>query len=242
MDVGLSDKEAKVYLAVLELGPSTVQAISHKSAVKRATCYVAIDGLVDRGLMSSFKKGKKSYFSAANPEQLEVIVSDQKNEVENREKVVKNIVGDLKALALFSSNTPSVNYYEGWEGIKSLREDILRTNNSVVRELVSIDEAKKVLANTQGKKDVVKHKFGKKVSFKTIYTSKEGMVLPKKSGNNEARYVPKDKFPVGCEVVIYGTNVVFLMYSGKPTGIHINDKNVALTVSSMFDSLWHSAK
>ena len=43
--LGLSDKEAKVYLAALEMGPSPVQDISHKAHVNRATTYVMIESL-----------------------------------------------------------------------------------------------------------------------------------------------------------------------------------------------------
>ena len=57
--LGLSDKEARVYLAALEMGPSPVQDISHKAHVNRATTYVMIESLAARGLMSTFQKGKK---------------------------------------------------------------------------------------------------------------------------------------------------------------------------------------
>ncbi|OHE33815.1 MAG: hypothetical protein A3J94_16070 [Syntrophus sp. RIFOXYC2_FULL_54_9] len=55
--LGLSDKESKVYLAALELGPTPVQDISHKAHVNRATTYVMIESLSARGLMSTFQKG-----------------------------------------------------------------------------------------------------------------------------------------------------------------------------------------
>ena len=50
--LGLSEKEAAVYLASLELGPAPVQDISHKAKVNRATTYVMIESLMGRGLIS----------------------------------------------------------------------------------------------------------------------------------------------------------------------------------------------
>jgi sugar-specific transcriptional regulator TrmB len=64
---GLSDKEAAVYLASLNLGPASVQDLSHKSKVNRATTYVVIESLTTQGLMSTFVKDKKRYFALAAP-------------------------------------------------------------------------------------------------------------------------------------------------------------------------------
>ncbi|MEY4744239.1 MAG: hypothetical protein RL272_184, partial [Candidatus Parcubacteria bacterium] len=60
--IGLSENEAKVYLAGLELGPSTAQMMAAKATVSRPTTYIMIESLIKRGLMSSFQKGKKRYF------------------------------------------------------------------------------------------------------------------------------------------------------------------------------------
>ena len=58
VEIGLNEKEAKVYLASLELGQSAVQGISSRSGVNRATTYFIIEGLTAKGLISSFHQGK----------------------------------------------------------------------------------------------------------------------------------------------------------------------------------------
>ena len=68
--LGLNEKEAKVYLAALELGKSSVQNIAKKADVNRATTYVVIEALIKRGLMSSANENKKQYFIAEAPEKL----------------------------------------------------------------------------------------------------------------------------------------------------------------------------
>jgi len=76
--IGLSEKEAKVYLASLELGPSTAQTIAAKATVNRPTTYVMIESLIKRGLMSSFQKGKKRFFVAGKPTQLLYLLDAKK--------------------------------------------------------------------------------------------------------------------------------------------------------------------
>lgn len=66
-NLGLSEKEAKVYTTSLELGPDTVQNIAKESGINRATTYVQIGTLKEKGLISEFEKGKKTYFVAESP-------------------------------------------------------------------------------------------------------------------------------------------------------------------------------
>ena len=73
--VGLSDKEAAVYLAAMELGPAVVQDIAKKAEVNRATTYVMIESLASRGMMSTFVKGKKRYFAAEPPERFTITLA-----------------------------------------------------------------------------------------------------------------------------------------------------------------------
>ena len=57
--LGLKDKAAAVYLASLEIGPSPVQPIAKKAKVVRATTYVVLEELMQMGLVTKYKEGKK---------------------------------------------------------------------------------------------------------------------------------------------------------------------------------------
>ena len=50
--LGLTEKEAKLYINALELGSFSVMGIAHKSGIKRPTCYLILDELVKKGLVS----------------------------------------------------------------------------------------------------------------------------------------------------------------------------------------------
>ena len=81
MDIGLSEKEAAVYLALLELGSDTVQHIAKKSAVNRATTYVILDSLKKKGVVSTVEKGTKTHFQAESPESLRKLIRLQEAEI-----------------------------------------------------------------------------------------------------------------------------------------------------------------
>lgn len=95
--IGLSENEAEVYIALLELGSATAQEIAAKSGIKRTTIYVQIEALMKMGLVTSFEKemskGKapKTYFRAEDPEHLKNIVENEKRQAVYRCKILGNL-------------------------------------------------------------------------------------------------------------------------------------------------------
>jgi len=83
--IGLSEKEARVYLAVLEMGQASVQDIGKKADVNRATTYVILDSLMKKGMIATFGEGKKSVFIAEAPHGLNNIIREQEEEIEKRD-------------------------------------------------------------------------------------------------------------------------------------------------------------
>lgn len=70
-NLGLNEKQAKVYLALLELGKATVVEIAKKSGLKRPTTYVVLDDLKTKGLVSAVPEKKRTLFTAEAPAVLE---------------------------------------------------------------------------------------------------------------------------------------------------------------------------
>src|SRR6266699_2317106 len=83
-ELGLSNKEARVYLASLALGPSPVQKIADDSGIKRVTTYVILESLVGLGLVSQTSKGKKTYFIAEDPINLERLLDKREQEIQDQ--------------------------------------------------------------------------------------------------------------------------------------------------------------
>ncbi len=61
-ELGLSDKEAAIYLALLQYESATVIQLSAKTKIKRPTVYVVLETLSKKGLVAEAKVGKKTEF------------------------------------------------------------------------------------------------------------------------------------------------------------------------------------
>jgi len=236
--LGLSDKEAKVYLSSLELGPSPVQVIAQKAGVNRATTYVMIESLIGRGLMSSFEKGKKRFFTAESPDQLMTLLKKEEAEVGTKIKQL----GDMKMIFSNADEKPKVRFFEGIDGLEAIREDALNSKCESLEEIVSLDEYYKIFP--PGDNDF-RHTFLKRIGsipIKVLYTSKSGPILKQKEGVIERRYISQDKFSFSTEIVIYGNKISISVCRGKIIGVIIENKNISDSLRAIFNLVWKVAE
>jgi len=230
-------------MASLELGPSTIQEISKKAQIKRSSTYDLISSLMEKGLMSEFTKGKRRFFIAEKPERLLSLIRIQKKELEEKERGLQRIMPELNNLIELSKGKPKVRFYEGKEGLRSMQEDIFKTKHlSCIEEFIPLDDAYQLFPPHQRDHRHSMLKLLNSTFRKVIYTSKKGIVLPKKEKIVERRFIPPGKLPFSTEINIYGDKVNAVSFGSRPLGMIIEDKGVATSLRSMFYLAWKGAK
>ncbi len=240
--LGLSDKEAMVYLASLELGPSPVQVVARKAEVNRATTYVMIESLLQRGLMSTFEKGKKKMFTAEKPERLHRIVHHERSTVDEKEQVIKRILPDLDAISDAAGERPKVSFYEGEEGLEAMRETIFYSKIEEIDDVISYDDLSHLLPQDHWKEHNKKLE-KRKIKGRVLYT-KESEPLPsnqKSGGFWQYKRLPHKLFPMHGELTVYGNHVAMLALKGKLIGVIIESKEMAVMVRTLFELAWKQA-
>ncbi len=238
--MGLSDNEAKVYLAMLELGPATVLEISAKAGVNRPTTYVQIESLKKIGLVSTQTKGKKQLFIAESPEQLDFMIDRQKSELDQKKEELQKLLPELTNLFNLSDSKPQVRFFEGREGLLKMHSELLRTD---VKEVVSFTSADGLLKTFPDYPKILSsRRVQKGIKSRLIYTNKGEPVLKKHDDNmlRETKYVSPDKFPFKSDVAIYGDNISISAFEGKVVGVIITHKELADSFRALFNLLWES--
>jgi len=89
LQVGLSEREAKIYIAILELGEATIADIVKKAQIKRSTVYDMIELLKQKGLISRFYRQKRQIFCAEDPKK---IIEDLEKKKKGMEEVMPELV------------------------------------------------------------------------------------------------------------------------------------------------------
>lgn len=238
-NLGLSQKEALVYLASLELGPSTIQEISKKTGIIRTTIYNLTRSLKEKGLMVELQKGKRRLFGSQRPDRFLSHLQIQKKELEEKEKALQSILPELKGLVDLSRGRPKIRFFEGKEGIRLMRRDIQSSRNlASIEEFIPIDEAYQLFP--PHRRDH-RHRMLKTLNHtyrKAIYTSKKGIVLPAKERLVERRSIPAGKFPLSSEINVYGNKLGVVIFGNRPMGMIIEGEEIADTVRSIFYLAW----
>ena len=239
--IGLSDNEAKVYLAMLELGPCSVLEIAAKAGINRPTAYVQIESLKKMGLVSTQTKGKKHLFIAEDPSQLEIIVGQQEKEVEHRKEELTKILPELKTLFDLKDEKPQVRFLEGVGGLLKIQDEFLKTKDRNILGISSVDNVLKVFPK---RSDYVLKRTQRNIKAKLIYTSKDGPIFPKKDEKLllETRYIPESKFPFSSDITIYDDSIVIAALKGKISCTIIEHKEIANSFRGLFNLLWSTAE
>ncbi|MGV8172358.1 MAG: TrmB family transcriptional regulator, partial [Candidatus Woesearchaeota archaeon] len=120
MDIGLSKNEAKIYIALNELGNSTIGDIAKKSKIHRSNVYDAIEGLVQKGLASSVIIDKVKHYQSTDSTNLFNMI------LEKQEKV-KEILPRIALMQGLSKNRSEVFIQEGLPALRRSMDGILDT-------------------------------------------------------------------------------------------------------------------
>ena len=237
-NAGLSEKEARVYLTVLEFGLMTVQQLANRTQIRRTTVYIQLASLAKKGFMSKVEKDGKIYFAAETPESLLGLFQKQIEAAKKTRVQFKKILPKLKILAETAENKPRIRFFEDKEGITNIHKDILKSRGSM-EEFISIDPDKLLFPFQAGDHRTRIAKKYKKI--RVIYTSPQGPVFPKKEGPREARSIPFERFSFDGEIVIYGGKVVLLTAGAKKIGVIIEHRSIADLMRNLFELAWQEA-
>jgi len=246
--LGLSPKESRVYLATLELGQDTVQNIAKKAKIRRPTTYVILDSLLKMGLVTTVEEGKKTLYAAEAPEQLDILLKKQEDDIETMRGQLKGIIPDLRAIYNLSSEKPRVKFYEGKEGIVAMVEDFLRNADPKTESLgfTPLDELLKVFPDWEEQN--TQRRAGRDIKSRLIYTRAEGPLpgATSQQAKRNARYVPFNKYPITGGLTLYkdtqkNSKIAMLSYRGQLMGVIIENEELYKTMKTIFELAWEGA-
>lgn len=240
--IGLSENEAKVYLAGLELGPSTAQMIAAKATVSRPTTYIMIESLIKRGLMSSFQKGKKRMFIAENPEVLGKFIDEEINRAQKKKSHLSSLVAALSKEIVSSNQAPKVRVFEDLAGLVQLQEHLIEnaSHTKTIRTMSAVDDARNFVA-LRSMAPLWKRISDQNIRVRSIYTT-SGAPQKHDDSNWQNRRLPIDRFPFHGELTIYGNFASSISYNGRISAVLIEDSAIVSLLETMFDLAWEEAK
>lgn len=244
--IGFSEKEARVYLAVLELGSSSVIQIGEKAGVNRGTAYDILESLIKKGLVSYFVKGKKRFFAGEKPSKLINIIESQREnltaqekELENQKEEIKRILPELKSIYNLPENQPKVRFFEGKDGIKNIYDELLDA-----KEIWAYGSVSQIYKTFPWFKEFVRKQVNRGIKVRDLVEKnnetleyKKFYQLPKQ----EMRFLPEN-IKLKTDNIIYGNKVAMVSYAKELHGVVIESKEIIQTQKQVFEVLWELSK
>ncbi len=234
--IGLSDKEASVYLALLELGGANAQTISTQSKVKRGTVYTILDTLMKKGLASTAEKGGKQMFFPEDPSKLEALLEEKRRALARAEEEARDTVQDLRRLHISRGTRPVVRYFEGVEGLENIVKDMQNTLFDEAMTFTNLDALLRIFPDMY-KVGNVTHRIKNNRKAFTLYTSKHGVVggMDDPEKLRHALHVSFHKnLAFEGDISIYGNKVSISSFKTPPISILIEHEDIARLMEALF--------
>jgi len=231
LEMGFTKNEAKVYLALLQLGSTTTGALVRETGLHRVIIYDVLDSLIKKGFVSYVKRENWRYFHAADPDELLHLL-------EERERHVRKILPKLRSLKKPAVERVKVEVYRGKEGLKTVLNDVLGEGRDYF-----------IIGYTGAARNLAKHWFAHWQKRRMKLKLKRTILFPHcMEGEDITKYpltvrkfLPKGHF-TPASTIIYGTDkvIIFLPFTNDFLGIIIKSREVWESYKSEFDVLWQS--
>jgi len=244
-EIGLTESETKVYLALLDLGDSTRGEIVSKSGISGSKVYDILEKLQEKSLVSIYIKDKIKHFKPTNPKQILNYLENKKQQISETEEEVKSILPNLLKLYLSSKEEQEVELVSGLNGLELIFKEQI--------ELMHKSETCYVIGGTKGIDEEILQAFFKKVH---IWREERGIKTKmlfnlKQKESTEKLYSSKEYISTTTKYIqhtspvainIYKDRTIIIIFGKRINAISIKSQNVADSFTEYFNLLWNTSK
>lgn len=235
--LGLTEKESAVYIALLQLGKASVSGIAEKANIKRPTTYFVIADLVKRGLVSA-AGGNIKHYIAEKPEK---ILNAEKRKLVLFEKALPGLNEIIKT----SKQKPSIRFFSGEDGVRAVYEEsLLQPAHS---EILTLGNARAVEENLVGFSDwYIQRRVKAKIKMRALVTDSpyhRKIVARDQYELRETLLIREELFTQDVEINMYNNIVAMVSFVDQEfVGILLQSKIFTDGYKQMFELLWNLAK
>jgi HTH-type transcriptional regulator, sugar sensing transcriptional regulator len=233
-NLGLSEKEAKVYLALLELGQASAYRVAQKAGVKKPTTYVLLDDLMKKELVLKLPGAKKQMFVAKSPEEFFSIAR-------NRVKMATDLLPEIMS-SMRGKNKVQTTYYEGIAGFKQANWYKMQENagKELVGFYASVENLNKEMLDIswQWTEDLKKNDISVR-GFVPVHKTLAGYRETDKEYNRKMRELPWEEYSAETSLDVLGNFVRIIdLTKDSPQAVIIENERTAKMVREIFEMMW----
>lgn len=240
INLGLSEKEARVYLALLPLDKATAYTVAIRSGLKNPTAYVILDNLVSKGFALKIPSEDKHYFIAKSPKECIAIAREKLSTAEE-------MLPELLAMQKRSDEKANVSYFEGFDGIKKMYSrliDNMKKRPTNERSFVAFYAHQKHTPDFLRKYWVELNEEYRRIGLKrnavtTLHPSIKNYLQEetKKKYGMDLRPLPEKDYSSNISIEVYD-NYTQIISHRNLQGILIENSDIADVMKQIFNLVW----
>lgn len=231
-EFGLSQNEIAVYVVLLQIGSETASNIAKQAKLNRSTTYVQLESLINYGLVSSYKKIKKTYFSAESPQNVTRLIETKIKDLQAKKDNIEDLIPDLLELYSSLGEKPNVRTFEGREGFRTMRSELIDASPEEFYVLVNIDQFYRVLSREE-LESFSQRRSAAGIKSYNLY-NKKGRPVTQITKPQRMVKVDEKKYPFNADIYVYDDTISMASTSGKIMGVTIKNKQIAESLRSLF--------
>ena len=235
--LGLDQKEIKLYLALLKLGTASIRDIAAQADINRGTTYETLKVLANKGIVSYFPKGKRRVFCAEPPEKLLDLAEERKQSLEQGiEEMKQSLIPQLNHLKS-DFNSGNVRFYEGDSGIEFVLKDILNTVARQDEKFYSVFSSKPIRQHLYRPfPNYTQQRIRKNINVRVIAIGDGG----EDAELSERKWINAKGKIDASYIAIYPPKVAMISLASTdyPVAVVIDSREIASTQQIIFDTLW----
>ncbi len=242
--LGLTEGEIKVYIALTKLGETTSGPVVDESTVSVSKVYKILERLAKKGLVSHIVKNKTKYFQAADPERLLVYNQQLQEKLQMQQETLKKIIPALQLEKKTAITSETAQVFDGLRGIQTARERTL--------EIMKKDDEMWIIGIAKTPYDRLtpyfaeyhQRRYQKGIKCYYLYNEYAREPFGKQSASyplSEVRYMDEGLI-THAWMEIYADTITIGINKGKSFSIVIQNQDVADSFKIYAKLLWSMAK
>jgi sugar-specific transcriptional regulator TrmB len=237
IQVGLSEREATIYEALLDMESVSIRKVADKTGINRGTTYEAIKSLQSIGLVHVRRSGEREYFSAETPEKILDILRDRRKELLRTQQLASELIPELLAEKARPTGRPLVRYFEDDEGVVAILKDVLSTCSKMKTPLYRVYSSKNMRSYIYRKfPNFTDRRVEEGIVVKVIAIGEGGDKAPA----SERKWLPEEGTSISSYTIVYDNKIaqISIAKDFTPYGVVIEDEGTANMQRQLFDQLW----
>lgn len=232
-NIGLTEKEASVYITLLQLKKATAYTISKWSGLKNPTTYVILDNLTEKGYVKKIPRTKTMQYKAIDPDELFGIA--EARFINARKKLPQ-----LQALTKTTEYKPKISFYEGIENIKLLYANLIKNlkHKEVVAFYAHAKDTPEELYTFWDEWTQMRKKRNITIRGVTsIHKTTKDWIGEKNDLLSHIKGLPLSIYDSNSSIEVYD-NYVLIVSSRHQQATLIDNPDIARTILQIFEIVW----